>query len=68
MIGQILNLDHYYRFKFSFSIYQLKLIKQNVPRYRDFLTLHSQVSCSTIPIHNLARRSGGDDQYAPNSY
>jgi len=68
MIGQILNLDHYYRFKFSFSIYQLKLIKQNVLRYRDFLTLHSQVSCSTIPIHNLARRSVGNDQYAPNSY
>ena len=27
LIGQILNLDHYYRIKFYFSIYQLKLIK-----------------------------------------
>jgi len=38
MISQILNLDSYHRFRFYFSINQLKIIKHNMPRYRDFLT------------------------------
>ncbi len=38
MICQILNLDNYHRFIFYFSINHLKIIKHNMPRYRDFLT------------------------------
>ena len=68
MICQILNLDNYHRFIFYFSINHLKIIKHNMPRYRDFLTNLAFANFRlNKPIHNLVRRSVDDHQYAVNS-